>query len=334
MGNAGLAPEAGPECPREGYISLLADERKLAIMRALGDVAPRDTALPPARLARSLEVSERRVRHHLSVLARCGVVVRVTGPWRSYRVAWKLNEAGRELLELHELIVGCERRLAERGDWAPSRPLVQALHSMQMRAILSTLAGASLALVELERRLPHMPHTTLEHSLRRLGESGVVDADGTGSGGRRYQLRQCVRPSLARIALSGVHWRLRFRPDQPPWSAGDLLGLLVLLAPIVHVAPGVHGVCVMQALPMVAPTADGVRWPDAHVSVVRRRISPRANSSPQPIGPPPARQARVWASDLAWCEALLSGDFGRIEMEGEHELAHALLAALAAAVRA
>lgn len=39
------------------------------------------------------------------------------------------------------------------------------------------------------------------------------------------------------------------------------------------------------------------------------------------------------ASPLSWCDALLDGDLGGIEIEGDGELAHTLLAALAVALR-
>jgi DNA-binding HxlR family transcriptional regulator len=327
MHHSGAAPADAPALPSGGYLALLADARKLAIMHALAH-----TSLPGAVMARRLGISERRVRAHMRVLLARGIVRRVRSVSPSHRVAWSLSEAGSELLELHELIVRCERRLraADTGS-AGSRPLLQTICYPHVRAIVWALSGGPLTPSELERELEWIPRGTLAHGLENMCESDVAQARGQHAR-TRYELRRRVRGPLGLIALSGVRWRLRFTPEQQLWSAGDLLGLLALLAPVVRVAvPGVQGVCLMQALPTLAPAADAMRWPDAHVSVLRGRIAPRPAGPSQAAHPP---DARLSGSDLDWCETLLRGDFERIEIKGDQKLAHALLDALAGAVRA
>jgi DNA-binding HxlR family transcriptional regulator len=318
------SPSLDRAWPGEGqYLVLLDHPRRLAILHAL-----RAGALSGAALAPIVGVSERRVRAHMSVLARAGLAVRVRSACRSHRVAWELSPGGSQLLELHDLIVRCEQRLSPPA--ARPRPLVGVLAAASMRAILRALAGGSLALAELERGLPWIAHTTLEHSLRRLLENGLVLVHGTRSA-RRYELAPRARGPLALIAVSMVRWRLHLLARRPPSQAGDLPGLSMLLAPVVRVSAEVDGICEMRALPHadVDPDlADRVLWPPAYVAVRRGRISPL------PAGSPRLPAVRMRASDLAWCEALLGDDPAGIEIEGDRALARALLSALATALRA
>jgi len=319
MDDASAASVDGPALTGGGYLGLLAEPRKLALMLAL-----RARALTGATLALGVGLSERRVRGHMRVLAERGLAVRVQIAYRSHRVAWKLTEAGLKLLQLHDLISDCERRL--RSACSASRSLVEVMGYAHVRAIVWALTVRALTLAELEHRLEWIPHSTIEHGLQHLCESGLALARGAGIG-RRYELARRARGPLGLIALSGVRWRLLFTPEQPPPRADNLLGLAMLLEPVARVTADVHGICLMQVLPDSVVEGDPARWPDAYVSVRRGRISPL------PTGSLEAPRARMWASDVVWCEALLSGDFSRIEIEGDRELALALLGALAAALR-
>lgn len=325
MHDTGAARVDGPATPGGGYLGLLAEERKLAIVQAL-----EREALPGAALASIVQISERRVRVHVRALLECALIERVRSVSPSHRVAWRLSDSGRELLALHELILGCEQRVhSARAGAAGSRPLLQTICHPHVRAILWALARDSRTLAELERELAWVPRSTLAHGLEYVCQSGLVRA--CGSDARRpYELLRSARGPLGLISLAGVCWRLRFTPGQRPWNAGDLLGLLVLLAPVVRVAvPGLHGICLMQVLPTLTLSAGAMRWPDALVPVLRGRIAPR------PAGPTQAQppDARLAASDTDWCEALLDGGFERIETDGDRELAYAVLQAVVAALR-
>ena len=317
-GAGGGVPVEGLASPGGGYLGLLADPRKLALMLSL-----RVMVLAGATLARGVGLSERRVREHMRVLSERGLAVRVQIPCRSHRVGWRLTEAGCELLRLHDLIVGCEQRL--RCASSASRSLVEILGYAHVRAIVWALTVGALTLAEIEHRLEWISHSTIEWNLGHLCESGLVLSRGAGIG-RRYELARRARGPLGLIAVSGVRWRLLFTPDQPPPRADNLLGLMMLLEPVARVTADVRGICLMQVLPD-SVEGDPVRWPDAYVSVRRGRISPLPTGSLQ------APRARMRASDLDWCEALLGGDFERIEIEGDRELALAPLGALAAALR-
>ncbi len=327
--DAGSAPASGPAPPGEGrYLALFAQGRTLDIVLALRDGEPWTTEA----LARHVEVSERTAREQIGVLVRMGVVMRVRSRDPSHRVAWRLGELGLALPELYDLIAHCARRVAPARARSPTslraRSLVVAevVADAHLRAIMRILAGGALRSAALERQLPWITHGKLGRDLARLRESGlVVLRPGNGSG--RYELVRRARGPLSLIALSALAWRLRIAPRHPPSQAGNVAGLMALLGPVARVAPGIHGVCVMEAL--VDPGAVGrVDWQPAHVSAARGRLSLLAE------GPLERPRARIRASDVVWCEALLSGDFERIEIDGDRELALAVLVALAGALKA
>ncbi len=320
MNGSGAAPVDGPGRLGNGYLALLADQRKLTIMRVLRR-GPATSALLSRHLG---DLSERRVREHVRVLARDGIAVRLPGAWNSHRVAWGLSESGRELLDLYELIVRCERPLRPARADASCWPLARVLADVRMRAVIRALAGGRLTLAELQYQLPWIARNTLKRCLQRLLECGVLLAHGA-HGARRYELRRRARGPLALVALRGMYWRLRFTPEHPPLDAGDLPGVVMLLAPIVRAPAGVHGICVMQALPDAVAR---VRWPDAHLSVLRGRIALL------PAGSRHAPRARMRATSLVWCEAMLSGVSTGIEVEGDRTLADVALGALASPLRA
>ena len=74
------------------------------------------------------------------------------------------------------------------------------------------------------------------------------------------------------------------------------------------------------------PTRTERGWSDVEVALTDGRLSLRSPGTREP-------GARVRASPLSWCDALLDGDLAGIEIEGDGELAHTLLAALAVALR-
>lgn len=305
--------------PGGEVLAVLATPRKVAIMREL-----RAGPCSAMALADAVDVSERRVREHLRTMLAHGLVVRIHHPARDHRIAWRLTPAGAQLLALYELIAVCERRLRAAGP-PPRRPLVQALRFARARMILLALADAPLGLAELERRLPSIPHTTMEHALGRLLNAGVLSVRPAASG-RRYELIERARGGLALIELAGMRWQLLFDAGQPPAGGECLAGVLSLLAPVLRVSAGVQGICAIH-MTGGARHAASAAAATARLSVLRGRVAMLPAGAPQPP------RARMRASELDLCQALMGGDDSRIELEGDRELARALLAALAAGLR-
>lgn len=319
------ATESRLEGAGAGPLTLLADVRKVTIMLAL-----RNGPLPATVVADRVGLSERRVRAHMSALSAEGLALRVRSDSLSRRPGWQLTESGHALLELQDLITHCELRLRRGTDGMRLQPLPRALRHGHVRAVVRALAAGSLTLAELERALEWIPRSTLGHDLRRLRESGLAQTQGAGAH-RRHELRRQARGPLAVIAISTVRYRLRFWPHRPAWGVEDLFALITMLAPIVRVAPGVHGVCLMRVLADADDrTTDDCtlrRWPDPHVSVLRGRMTPLSQPSPRPP------RAILRAGGFGWCEALLGGEREAIEIEGDERLAGALLAGIVAAMR-
>ncbi len=306
----------------DGALAQLAVARRAQILCAL-----EEEALSTAELAQLVGISDRRARVHARELEKLRVLERVHLAGRHHRVGWRLNAAGHGLLALYRLVGGCERRLGLTPVEDTQPRLLAPLRFLTARMIIWALTGGPLTLASLERQLPEVPHTTLQHAVERLGEVGVLDTEENGAG-KLFGLADGARGPIALVATAGVGWRLRFAPDRPPFVAGNLAGLISLLAPALRVRSCVQGVCLMQSTSDPGrPAAGGTpRWPAAHVSVLRGRLS----ALPHGAAEPPHAQMR--AGDLRWCEALVGGDHSLVEIDGDHELAGAVLAAIAAAL--
>lgn len=306
-----------PPLDGEGFLRLLADERTLALLRALND-----GALERAELGRRLGVPERTLDHRLEALAEMGIAVRRPSARDQRRVECALTEAGGELLQVAEETQAALLR-APASRRASISLLLKLIADRVNRLILRALLGGPQPFRELLRLVPELTRGTLQRHLEELVAGGLARAlPGERGGARRYELTEFVA-LLARVAVLAACWRLRWTPRSVPRMAGDLAGLVRVVASRVRLPPGVRGTCLLHVQP--PPGVEG--WPDVELSLAGGRISVLA------FDPARAPDARAQAPPLAWCEAQLSGESSGIEIEGERALAEALLAALAAALR-
>ncbi|MGO9791460.1 MAG: winged helix-turn-helix transcriptional regulator [Solirubrobacteraceae bacterium] len=301
----------------EGYLRLLADERTLALLRSL-----HDGAQGRAELGRHLGVPARTLDHWLEALAEMGIAVRRPSARNQRRVECALTEAGGELLLLAEEMEAALLRAPSPRRASTSR-LLELIADRPNRLILRALLDGPQPLTELLRLVPELSRGTLRRHLEELVAGGLARAlPGERRGARRYELTELVA-LLARVAVLAACWRLRWTPRNVPRMAGDLAGLVGVIASRVRLPPGVRGTCLLHVQP--PPGVEG--WPDVELSLAGGRISVLA------FDPARAPGARAQAAPLAWCEALLSGEPSAIEIDGERAPAEALLAALVAALR-
>jgi hypothetical protein len=124
---------------------------------------------------------------------------------------------------------------------------------------------------------------------------------------------------MARPALAASLWCSLYMPERIPPMAGDLLGLVQMVFD--HV-PAVSDVPPMAMILHVDPPV-GVWWSmDAALSVEEGRI--------HLLSAPPLNPIRVHDTVRGWDEALMSGSFETLQIEGDPAVAHKVLAALAA----
>ncbi len=314
------ASSPDPLVPRGGYFGLLTGETTRTLIDAL-----RLGSLARSALRRCVPyVSEATFDRSLRSLVESGIVVSRPLESDHRRRADELTQAGRDLLEIAEEIEAVELR-ASAGLRGPSAPpplsvVADAVGRLIMRELLVERA---LSFTELRSRLPELAQGTFADHLV-LMEGGLVRVLPDPQREEHcYQLSE-LAPALARGMTLSARFRRRITPRSAPWMSGDLPSLVKLLlrAPV-RAPQRANGAVLLHVRP---PTRTERGWSDVEVALTDGRLSLRSPGTREP-------GARVRASPLSWCDALLDGDLAGIEIEGDGELAHTLLAALAVALR-
>jgi DNA-binding HxlR family transcriptional regulator len=185
------------------------------------------------------------------------------------------------------------------------------------RAIGRALAHGPLSGAEIERKLPGAAHASLSRRLRELERVGAVTVRREPSGRSACELSAYGR-RLALLALHAASWeRCWASPDaQPPSDVG---GLVHVIAPLARISRRFAGAC---RLHVVAPTGE----PPIDFAVCAGRIEAL------PLTPSTPFDAHGRAAALAWDRALLDGDLGGVEVEGDRALLSAAVVALSTAL--
>jgi DNA-binding HxlR family transcriptional regulator len=314
----------------EGFLSLLADDRTVALMEALCD-----GPLERVELERRLGYGGKALGNRLSRLEEMGVLSSRPLRHDGRRRESLLSARGRELFEIGaELALLVDVVGAERAEARAS--LAKSFADPWDRAIVRVLVGGPQSFNGLRRALQGLDHAGvgapprqadaggLSRRLRRLEQLGLVGRmPASRRGAALYALGKDAW-RLGRVSALAARWRWRWTtPGKAPRLAGDLLGLAKLVAERVHVAAGAgEGVVVLHVR---APQGmEG--WADVVVAVAGKRISVLH----VPVGGP---SARIQAFPDGWCEALLWGDLEGVEIEGDVRLARELLQGLANVLR-
>jgi DNA-binding HxlR family transcriptional regulator len=293
--------------------------------RTLMDALRQAGALERSALRRCVPyVSEATFDRSLRSLVESEIVVSRPLESDHRRRADELTQAGRDLLEIAEEIEAVEMR-APAGLRSPSAPpllsvVADAVGRLIMRELLIDRA---LSFTELRSLLPELAHGTFADHLVPLTEGGLMRVlPGSRPEEHCYELSELALALARGVALS-ARFRRRITPRGAPWMSGDLPSLVkLLLRTQVRTPRHVNGAVLLHVR---APTETERGWSDVEVALADGRLSLRSPGTREP-------RARVRASPLAWCDALLDGDLAGIEIEGDGELAHTLLAALAVAL--
>lgn len=311
----------GPVVPRGGYLGLLAGETTRTLLEALWREGPLERSV----LRRCVPyVSDATFeRAHRSLVAGGLVASRPLERERRRRVQ-ELTPLTPDLLQIAREVEAVEL-------WAPiglrdpgAPPLIAAVADHGGRLILRELLDGPLSFTELRALIPELAHGTFADRLAPLRQSGLVQVQpGRSSQGQRYKLSE-LAPALARAVALAARFRWRVTPLSPPWLSGDLSSFLRLLelTPKLRAPRGARGTVRLHVITLRA----GERgWQDAEIALEHGRISQRRQS----MAPP---SASMRALPPAWYDAALDGNSAGIEIEGDVQLAHTLLAAITAAV--
>jgi DNA-binding HxlR family transcriptional regulator len=185
--------------------------------------------------------------------------------------------------------------------------------------IVPALAGGPLTLSELELALGDVGRRSLESTLRRMSEAGLLETR-TGPGGKEaYAATTWLREGIAPLA---VLVRVGFRvaemgePWEPPVAAGDVEAMFQLTLPLLQLPRELSGSCrLVVELPggeeagATAHLGEGqVAWRGADLGG--------------------AADGWVSGSLVAWLDAMIDGETDLLEFDGDERLPRALAAAL------
>jgi len=318
-----------PRRDEGGFLGLLADGRTVGLMEAV-----RDGPLDRAELEERLGYGGKALGVRLSRLERMGLLALRPLVHDGRRRQWLLTAGGRELLEVRAelaLTLGAlsaqaedhrallAKSFADPWDRAIVRVLVAGPRSFS--GLLGVLSGLAHAGMRAQPR--QLSSSALSLRLRRLERLGLVGREPASRRGVALYAPGERAWGLGRVSARAALWRWRWTPEWAPPMAGDLLGLVRLVAEHVRVAADAgEGLVVLHVRPPEG--MDG--WTDVPIALAGRHISVLH----APLGRP---MARVQAFPDVWCETLLSGDFEALEIEGDAWLARALLVGLADALR-
>lgn len=318
------------QCPAHGhgFLRLLADPRMVALMDGLRD-APLKREQLIARVGFDGSAFDRSMRR----LTQMGLVVATVVPDDRRRRWYHLAHCGRDLLVIdaeleravagtaahgHDLKALAAKAISDSWDRAVTRVVLEA--PQPFGELLRTARGTWQP--DTERRHSRLNAAALTMRLARLQRLGLIDHQSAPPQGAAL-----YRPGeeiwrLGQVAALSALWRWNWTPDCVPRMAGDLSGLVRMLAPRVRAtgAPLIRVVLHVIAPPTMDP------WPDVVVCLTDGRMSLPELTLTKP-------DAHAHATPRVWLESLLSGKLDAITVEGEATAAHVVIAGLAAVMR-
>jgi DNA-binding HxlR family transcriptional regulator len=287
--------------------------------------APMDREQLAARIGFDGSAFDRSMRR----LTRMGLVVAMVVPDDRRRREYQMACCGRDLLAIDAELERAMAGIAVQGDDLKTLA-AKAISDPWGRAVTRAVLEAPQPFGELlrtargitERRRSRLNAAALTTRLARLRRLGLIDHQpAPPQGAALYQPGKDIW-RLGQVAALSALWRWNWTPDCVPRMAGDLSGLVRMLAPRVRAteAPQIRVVLHVIAPPMMDP------WPDVVVCLTDGRMSLPELTLIEP-------DARARATPRVWLESLLSGELDAITVEGEATAAHAVIAGLAAVMR-
>lgn len=265
-------------------------------------------------------------------LIQMGLVVTTAVPGDRRRREYQLAHSGRDLLVIDAELKRVMTEIVAQGDSLKDLA-AKAISDSWDRAVMRVLLEAPQPFSELlrmaratwqpaiEPRRSQLSAATLTTRLARLQRLGLIDHQpGPPHGAALYRPGEQIW-RLGRVAARSALWRWNWTPDRVPRMAGDLSGLVRMLAPRVRATEVPYRVALHVIEP---PTMDP--WPDVLVCLIDGRMSlPELTL----IGP----DAHARATPRVWFQSLLSGEFNAIAIDGDATAAHAVIGGLSALLR-
>jgi DNA-binding HxlR family transcriptional regulator len=303
-------------------LSLLAEPLQVEILKAL-EIEPLSFLDLSAALGSAPQSTARR---HLRNLVAMQILDRHRANGTPGVRAYELSDTGRELLAVAAVLqawltTAPEGRIPLGSPAA--KTAIKALDDAWSSAIVRALAARAMTLVELDSLIVELTYPQLERRLALLRRTGQIEAclDGGPSPGRGrapYTATGWLRQAIAPI-LAAVRWERRRLPaDTAPITRIDTEAIFLLTLPSLTLPAELSGSC---RLAVEVEHQEGTRMAGVMVEVKKGRI---VSCTSRLVGDP---VAIATGSTQAWLDALIDRP-GRLRLDGQAELAAALVAAL------
>lgn len=299
-------------------LSLLAAPLNVHVLQAL-EAEPRSLA-SLCRAAGS--PPQTTLRKNLQALSRLGVISKRRGPESSGAVDYELADPGRDLLQVAAVLQGW---LAASTDGPltlgalASKSTIKALVEGWSSTLIRAFAGRALSLTELDALISSLSYPSLERRLASMRMAGLISPCRGQGRGTPYVVTDWLRLAAAPL-VAAADWERQHVPGETtPVGRLDIETGFLLAMPLVRLSSGRSGVC-----RLAVETSNGgkrrlagvlVGVEEGTVAYCRARLEGNATA---------------WASGptAVWLRAVLERDTDALEVGGDLQLAHEVVARL------
>jgi DNA-binding HxlR family transcriptional regulator len=206
---------------------------------------------------------------------------------------------------------------------AQAKAAIKSLIGAWSTPMLRALAAGPLSLTELDSVISSLNYPSLERRLCVMRMTGQVERRPSDSPGTPYAVTKWLRQGVAAIAAAAF-WERRHCPHSTrPLGPREIEAMLLLAAPLIRLEPELSGVCRVAA---ELPNGDEHRVAGAMLSVQAGRVVSCATTLRNDA------DASAVGSPLALLEAIVEDDLDEFELDGDREMARALLHCLHSAL--
>jgi DNA-binding HxlR family transcriptional regulator len=261
-------------------------------------------------------------RGHLKTLDEIGVLERRRKSEIGAKAEYELLESGRELLSVAATLQGWLGEAPEGPitlGSAAAKSAVKAAAEGWSTGIMRALASKPLTLTELDRLITDVTYPSLERRLEAMRLAGQIEAVPSKGRGTPYTVTEWLRKAIAPL-IAGVHWeRTHFAERTVPVTRVDVEAAFMIVIPMLKLPADVSGT---SRLAVQLNGSNGQRLAGVMVEVEKGQVG---NCTSRLEGNPAASGI---GSATAWIRAVTDPDSERLEINGDHRLAHALVEAL------
>lgn len=297
-------------------LSLFATPLNSLILRALAE--------RPLRLGELRQIvggpAQTTLRAYLCNLIEAGAVAKVRSGDMPYAVAHELSPAGRELLDVLDVL---EVWLAQapQGEiklgTEPAKAAIKAFTDAWDAAILRALVATPLTLTELDSLIADVSYPSLERRLSSMRVTGLLEPVPSNGNGTPYAVTEWARRGIAPL-VAAARWERRHLPEawEVTWVEVEAGFLMVMR--LVELPQDLSGECVLA----LDTKGEERRIAGVHVVVQDGEV---VSCETELRSEPPTF---ALGSAETWLEAVTVGEPGRLHARGNRRLFLTLLGAI------